>query len=103
MRLRNLETFYWAVTIGTCRETTERLVKTQSAILARIEAFESNLGVTLFERCGRRVSLTRAGHQALHYAEETLAVADELATSTGDQWVRYGQPSGLRIPDDLGC
>ena len=103
MRLRNLKTFYWAATTDNFRETVERLVTTQAAISARTEAFERNLGATLFERRGRRVSLTRAGHQALHYAEETLAVADELATSTGDQWVRYGQPSGLRIPDDLGC
>ena len=85
MRLRNLETFYWAATTGNFRETAGRLITTQAAISARTEAFERNLGATLFERRGRRVSLTRAGHQALHYAEETLAVADELATSTGDQ------------------
>ena len=64
MRLRNLETFYWAATMGNCRKTTERLVTTQPAISARIEVFESIFGATLFERRGRRVSLTRAGHQA---------------------------------------
>ncbi|MED5396027.1 MAG: LysR family transcriptional regulator, partial [Pseudomonadota bacterium] len=57
MRLRNLETFCWAATTDNFCETAERLVTTQPAILARIEAFESNLGAALFKRRGRLVSL----------------------------------------------
>ena len=90
MRVRNLETFCWAAIIGNFRETAERVVTTQAAISARIEAFESSLGAALSKRRGRRVSLTRAGHQALYYAEETVALADELATSIGDQFALSG-------------
>jgi DNA-binding transcriptional LysR family regulator len=48
----------------------------QSNVTARIRALEQDLGVTLFERHSRGVSLTQAGERLMPYAAE---VADVLA------------------------
>jgi DNA-binding transcriptional LysR family regulator len=85
MRLKNLETFYWVATIGSFRQTAERLHATQPAISARIAGLERDLGVTLFERQARRVVLTQEGHETLRYAEKILALSGELTANVGAQ------------------
>lgn len=50
----------------------------QPAVSAHIKAVEDTLGVTLFERTPRGMSLTPAGERLLAKAEQTLAAHDEL-------------------------
>ncbi len=58
----------------------------QSTISAQIQALESELETKLFDRLGRQVTLTEAGEQFLHYAQNILALQEEarakLATHT---------------------
>jgi DNA-binding transcriptional LysR family regulator len=49
----------------------------QSNVTAQIQALEEELGVPLFDRLGKQVALTVAGHQLLAYAERLLELAEE--------------------------
>ncbi|CAG1016350.1 Hca operon transcriptional activator HcaR [Burkholderiaceae bacterium] len=56
----------------------ERLHLTQPPVSLAIKELEEELGVRLFERTSRRMSLTRAGEDALHDARSVLAAADTM-------------------------
>ena len=49
------------------------LGKTQPAVSVQIQGLESEIGLTLFERTGKRVVVTAAGEILLPYAERVLA------------------------------
>ena len=55
----------------------ERLFIAQQALSSQIQQLEGRLGVKLFERTTRRVSLTEAGELLLPYAVGTLDALDE--------------------------
>lgn len=54
----------------------ERLHVTQSTLSHQIKQLEEELGVALFERTGRRVTLTEAGDEFLHHAGNALREID---------------------------
>jgi len=69
----------------------ERLFLTQPAVTLQIKALERDLGVRLFDRKGRSVSLTRQGSILLTYANKLAAVVSEAERELG---CRDGQVSG---------
>lgn len=77
MELRELETFRAVVEGGGVTRAATRLNRAQSSITARIRQLEASLGVSLFEREGRRLRLTAAGDMLVGYADRLLALADE--------------------------
>ncbi|WP_434775939.1 LysR family transcriptional regulator [Pseudomonas oryzihabitans] len=83
MNLRFLDTFVWVARLGSFRLTAEKLSTTQAAISSRIAVLESELGVQLFLRDSRGVSLTAEGHRVLGYAERMLATQRELHEALG--------------------
>lgn len=77
MELRQLATFSTlARTLSFTRAAT-LLNYAQSSVTAQIQALEEELGTPLFNRLGRRVTLTDAGQRFLSYAERVLALVDE--------------------------
>lgn len=52
----------------------------QPPLSQRIQRLERELGVRLFDRSSRRVTLTPAGRDLLRYAREVLAAIDRLVT-----------------------
>lgn len=56
---------------GSLRGAAQRLFVAQSAISRQIAALEETLGVTLFERHARGMSLTAAGRMLLEFANDT--------------------------------
>lgn len=61
--LYHLETLLWITRLGTFGAAAERLNTTQPAISARIRELEAHLGIRLFRRDGRTMTLTPAGRQ----------------------------------------
>ncbi len=59
-------------------KASERLFITQPAVSKRVAALEAELGVELFNRIARSVSLTEAGSQLLDKAQALVAQAEEL-------------------------
>jgi DNA-binding transcriptional LysR family regulator len=73
----------------------ERLFVAQQALSAQIQQLEGRLGVRLFERTTRKVSLTDAGEQLLPHAVATLAALD---TAVGQlEAARRAESATLRV------
>ncbi len=78
MELHQVRAFVTVARVGNVTKAAEVLCLTQPAVTAQIKAFESNLGVALFDRSGGRMTLTRAGGRLLPQAEALLVAATEL-------------------------
>ena len=81
VNLRFLETFVCIARLGSFSKTAERLNSTLSAVSARIQALEEELGVRLFERKGRHVRLTQQGRDALPSAERLLQLERDFEST----------------------
>jgi DNA-binding transcriptional LysR family regulator len=94
MELSSLRIFKTVAEEGSVTQAAARLHRVQSNVSARLNQLEESLGVTLFNRSGRRMLITAEGVRLLEYADRLLRLADEAQLSVrGDQ-----EPSGqLRI------
>ncbi len=77
MELRQLCTFRMVAETLSFSRTALALNYVQSSVTAQIQALEEELGVRLFDRLGKRVSLTDAGTRLLPYAEKMLGLSEE--------------------------
>jgi LysR family cyn operon transcriptional activator len=77
MELRHLR--YFIALAGTLNFTraAEQLHVTQSTLSHQIRQLEEEIGQRLFERSGRRVSLTEAGEEFVHHAKRALRDIDQ--------------------------
>lgn len=65
----------------------EALHRTQSAISLQMKRLESQARTSLFQREGRQMRLTEAGHRLLGYARRILAYHDEALAALSDNAV----------------
>lgn len=71
--------YFWHVAKqGNLTKTAANLHISQSALSSQIRQLESNMGVELFIREGRKLRLTENGQNALAYAEEIFTRGEEL-------------------------
>jgi len=73
MDTQNLKAFVEVAAARSFSAAAARLHVTQPAISKRVHLLEQQLGTLLFDRIGRQVSLTEAGHTLLPHAEAILA------------------------------
>jgi DNA-binding transcriptional LysR family regulator len=94
MEVRQLQIFRTLAEELNFTRTAEKVHTVQSNVTAQIKALEEELGVPLFDRLGRRVTLTDAGRRFQPFAEQALAAMEQ-----GERAIRNGtEPSGpLRI------
>jgi len=78
MNFKQLETFYWAVKLGSFSSAAQRLNATQSTVSMRIIELERDLGVELFDRSQRSARPTAKGRDLLQYAQEALRLSQEM-------------------------
>lgn len=78
MNIRTLETFVWIARLGSFRAAANRVYASQPSVSARIAGLEDQLGVELFDRSGRQVTLTAKGREFLVYAERMLSLHGEM-------------------------
>ncbi|MDK3026550.1 LysR family transcriptional regulator [Cupriavidus taiwanensis] len=81
MNLRFLETFVWVARLRSFRLTAEKLFSTQASISSRIAVLEEDLGVKLFLRDSRGVTLTPEGQRVLEYAEKMVNTMHHMRQS----------------------
>lgn len=78
MELRNIETFILAAELNSFTRAAERLDYAQSTVTAQIKALERELGIELFVRNGKRITLSAAGRDLLCYARQLQAMEYEI-------------------------
>lgn len=84
MNVRFLETFVWLAKLRNFRLTAEKLHTTQAAVSSRIATLEQELGVRLFNRGDREVTLTLEGSKALVFADRLVCTTQEMLESMRD-------------------
>ncbi len=84
MELTQLAAFAAVAEQGGFSAAAEQLHLTQPAVSKRVRQLEEALGVTLFDRVGRRVALTEAGRALLPRARRLLNDAREMRRLVAD-------------------
>ena len=83
MDLRKLEIFSSVARCGSFSAAAEQLPMAQPAVSIAIRKLEDELGLTLFDRSGRRIQLTAEGNSLLQRAEAILQQVADLQHSAG--------------------
>lgn len=80
----HLKTLIAIARLGTFQAAADRLNTTQPAVSARIRELELQLGTELFQRKGRRMTLTARGRQLVLDSEPLLADFDQILMRAAD-------------------
>jgi DNA-binding transcriptional LysR family regulator len=92
-----IETFVCIAELGGFTEASRKLKRSQPAISRRIRELEQALGAALFERSGRRVTLTEAGRALLPHAEAALAAIRDGKRAVRDRAKEPGDALTLSL------
>ncbi|WP_413512178.1 LysR substrate-binding domain-containing protein [Myroides odoratus] len=77
MELRQLKYFLKAKELLNFTEAAKELYITQSTLSQQIKQLEEELGIPLFDRIGKRISITEAGKLFATYAEKSLQASND--------------------------
>ncbi|MFT8342214.1 MAG: LysR family transcriptional regulator [Clostridium beijerinckii] len=81
MEFRQLNAFITVAKLSNFTKAAFELGYSQSAITAQIQLLEKELGVNLFERLGKSISLTSEGEKFLVYAKQIIKLSDEAKSN----------------------
>jgi DNA-binding transcriptional LysR family regulator len=85
LNLRQVETFYWVVKLGSFQAAADHLHTTQPGVSARVRQLERTLGVELFDRSARSARLTARGRDLVDYATSLLTLSREIKQRVADR------------------
>ena len=80
MNIDQLRAFYTVARTGSFTQAAGKLYITQSAVSQQVQALEHSLGITLFDRSGKKVSLTGEGEILLSYAKRLFDLYGEIVS-----------------------
>jgi DNA-binding transcriptional LysR family regulator len=83
--LRQIQYFIAVAEQGSVTRAAQNLSISQSSITEALKELENDLGVVLFERHPRGLSITHNGHQFLRHATKILATVSDARTSFSGQ------------------
>jgi len=95
VELAQLEAFLQVAHHRSFSRAAEALFLTQPSVTARIQSLEREIGERLFERTGRSVTLTDAGHAFIPHAQRALTAVQEGTDAI--EAVRHGDVGSIRI------
>jgi len=87
MDLRYIQTFIRVAELGSFTKAANELGFVQSAVTMQIQQLEKELGYPLFDRIGKRISLTAMGVEFVNYAykiTKTMQEASNMGKNTKD-------------------
>src|ERR1700738_5511486 len=90
MELSDLVTFSTVARTGGVTRAADELNTVPSNITQRVKALEAEIGVALFERHSRVMTLTGAGRRLLPYAQRMVALSREAMLAARED----GEPKG---------
>lgn len=88
MDIKQLQTFLTASETLSFTQTAQLLDYAQSSITAQIKSLEEELGVVLFERLGKRITLTEEGERLQQYAQKMLDLNVEMKKAVLNEQTR---------------
>jgi len=97
MDAADLRVFQSVASTGSMNKAALELNTVQSNVTARIRALEDEIGLALFERTNRGVTLTAAGRRLLPFAARAARLLDDAKRAVADQ----GAPSGVLVVGSL--
>ena len=80
MDIRNIQTFIRVAELKSFTKAADELNYVQSTVTMQIQQLEKELGYPLFDRIGKKVSLTSLGMEFLTYAYEILHAVEKAET-----------------------
>ena len=83
MNIDHLRAFHKVAQTGSFTKAARELFLTQPAVSQQIQLLESFLGSTLFDRSGKKVSLTSEGEILLSHTERLFELFQEIEMSFG--------------------
>jgi DNA-binding transcriptional LysR family regulator len=84
MDVDKLKAFHKVALTGSFTKAAGQLHLTQPAVSQKIQALENTLGVTLFDRSGKSVQLTREGEVLLSYTDRLFELYEEIGSLFSD-------------------
>jgi len=75
--LRQIETFYYAARLGSFTRAAQAMRVSQPTVSEHIAHLERTLGIALFDRAGRKVVLTEAGHVYYDYCQKIVRTRED--------------------------
>lgn len=100
MDLRQLKAFCTVAREKSFTRAAELLDYAQSSVTTQVQSLEDELGTRLFERLGRRITMTRDGEKLLAYAEQILKLASEARNAVSGSSIPGGTIS-IGAPESL--
>ena len=82
MELRLLTTFLKVAQLQSFSKAAESLGYSQSAVTVQVQQLENELGVRLFDRIGKTVSITHYGQEFIPYARDVVSAAARAVSSS---------------------
>jgi DNA-binding transcriptional LysR family regulator len=93
--LRQLKVFLMVAKCLNYTRASERLFMSQPAVSKQIKQLEEEVGVCLFEKVGKKIFLTEAGHDMQSYANSILGLVSEAKDHFSQ--VKGGQKGRLKV------
>jgi DNA-binding transcriptional LysR family regulator len=100
MEIRQLKTFKAVADHLSFHKAADAINYAQSTVSAQIMSLEEDLGIPLFERLGRHITLTEAGENFYQYACKMLELAETARADLIDG-VRLAGSLTIRVPESF--
>jgi DNA-binding transcriptional LysR family regulator len=101
-RFENMETFSRIVEAGSISDAAQHMGLAKSAVSRRLKELETHLGVELFHRTTRRLTLTETGQ---HFYRQTSRILDDVYEAEQSSAQAHGELRGglkLTLPSSFG-
>ena len=95
----HIRAFHATATAGSLSAAARRLGLTQPTLSRQVVAFEADLGVTLFERRGRKLVLTQTGVELLDHIRIMGDAADSVALAASGRFQEIGGRVSISATD----
>ena len=97
LNFKHLRYFWMVAKTGSIVRASEQLHLTPQSISGQLGDLESSLGVQLFRKAGRGLTLTDMGRRVFSYADEIFTLGSELVDVTQNQQTRKSTPFRVGI------
>ena len=91
MEIKNIRTFLRVAELGSFTRAAQELGYAQSTITTQVQQLESELRCNLFDRNGKKVTLSATGREFMQYAYQIL----KYESMTLEHFSSSGQPEGV--------